>query len=122
MTITDEICPLTESAISTLLAGRQAEAEDHTDDCRRRAVRWPFPGTVELWIPDEEYGQCYTLGTCVDLSTHGVGIRSDRDLPSGMQVDIALHEPENSFHGRAVVRHCSDTKRGFYLVGLQFLF
>jgi hypothetical protein len=38
-----------------------------------------------------------------------------------MELAIAIHEPEVSFHGRAAVRHCTEVEDGYY-VGMQFLF
>lgn len=117
-----EICTLTEDAVATLLSERQARARAKGKKCRRHAARWAFPGTVELWLPDEEYGERYALATSINLSNKGIGIRADDLLTPGTAVGIAVHEPEVSFHGRAVVRHCTDTGRGSYIVGLQFLF
>ena len=54
--------------------------------------------------------------------TRGIGIRADEALTPGVQLGIAVHEPEASFHGRAVVRHCTDTGQGYHIVGLEFLF
>lgn len=120
MDTSTEICPLTQPAIAELLNSRQ-ERGLHDCDCRRRAPRWSFPGTVELWIPRPQ-GDEYTLATSINLSTTGIGIRSDEPLRPGLQVGIAVHEPEVSFHGRAVVRHCTQCPPGYYLAGLEFLF
>ena len=83
--------------------------------------RWPFPGTVELWIPEGDGTERYELATSLNLSLVGVGIRCDESLESGVELAIAIHEPEVSFHGRAVVRHCTEMESDF-LVGLEFLF
>jgi hypothetical protein len=88
---------------------------------RRRAPRWPFPGTVELWIPEADGQERYTLATSLNLSLQGMGMRCDEELSEGTELAIAIHEPEVSFHGRAVVRHCTEFE-GEYLIGLQFLF
>lgn len=121
MTITDEIKPLTKKGISTLLKKRQERA-DGKGKCRREVSRWPFPGTVELWVMGESGMENYKLATCENLSLQGAGIRSDEELAIGLEMGIAIHEPEVSFHGRAVVRHCTETDNGFYTVGLEFLF
>jgi hypothetical protein len=116
-----EICPLSQAAVAQLLTSRLAEHGAASDVCRRSAVRWSFPGTVELWVPGRN-GEEYELATSINLSTSGVGIRLDHALRPGTKLAIAIHEPEVSFHGRAVVRHCTETERGYYLAGLEFLF
>ncbi len=121
MTITDEIRPLTEKAVTTLLKKRQEEAYGK-GNCRREVARWPFPGTVELWVAAESGVEDHQLGTCEDLSVQGAGLRSDIALDVGLEMGIAIHEPEVSFHGRAVVRHCTETEEGYFTVGVEFLF
>jgi hypothetical protein len=117
-----EICPLTQDAVAKLLADRQAKVSDRNHNCRRRAARWTFPGTVELWVPDDTGAEQYSLATSINLSTQGIGIRADEPLKPGLEVGVAIHEPEVSFHGRAVVRHCTETPDETYIVGLQFRF
>ena len=119
---TAEICALRREALASLLAGRQTRALARSAKCRRRVTRWAFPGTVELWLPDEDGGERYVLATSVNLSLKGIGIRCDEGLAPGLAVGIAVHEPEASFHGRAVVRHCTNSGHGFHVVGLQFVF
>jgi len=116
-----EIYPLTEQAIAKLLEGRNTRLPDTKGKARRSVKRWPFPGTVELWIPDEDGLERYALATSLNLSLGGVGIRLDESLPEGMELALAVHEPEVSFHGRAVVRHCTDME-GECLIGLQFVY
>lgn len=121
MSTTTDICPLTEAAITALLKSRQVAEPASGPDGRRHAARWPFPGTVELWIPDENGVEWHRLATTLNMSVEGTGIRCDESLPIGLELALAMHEPEMSLHGRAVVRHCTDIG-GEYLVGLQFLF
>jgi len=83
--------------------------------------RWPFPGTVELWIPQADGTELYTLATSMNLSLQGIGIRCEEPLAPGLELGIAVHEPEVSFHGHAIVRHCTEIQDD-YLVGLQFIF
>lgn len=118
---TAEICPLTEDAVARLLACRVGEQRKPKEEGRRKAVRWPFPATAELWVPDENGLEHYALATALDLSVHGVGIRCEERLAVGLELAIAIHEPEMSFHGRGVVRHCTEIEEE-YLVGLEFLF
>jgi hypothetical protein len=121
MSITTEIQALSRAAITRLLEERDLTLRDTHGPRRRHLVRWPFPGTIELWISRRDGTEDYLLGTSLNLSLEGCGIRCDERLPEGMKVSIAIHEPEISFHGRAVVRHSSRID-GDYLVGLEFVF
>ena len=116
-----EICRLTSEAIAGLLKARNVREPEPGPDGRRRAPRWPFPGTAELWIPDEDGIEYHSLATSLNLSMYGVGIRCDDELTPGLELSIALHEPEVSFHGQARVCHCAEMEDD-YLVGLQFIF
>lgn len=117
-----EFCPLTERAINDLLDRRTTLASRNRAACRRQAQRWPFPGTVELWLPDGRGSDRYVLATSINLSHEGIGIQTEEEIDLGTGVQIAIHEPEVTFHGRAVVRHCTQCDSGEYLLGLQFLF
>ncbi len=117
-----EICPLTREGVAELLSQRQHDNDPSSRNCKRRTPRWAFPSTVELWLPTEGSGERHTLATSINLSTHGIGIRCDEPLEPGLELGIAVHEPEVSFHGRAQVRHCTDTGRGFFIAGLEFVF
>ena len=118
---TSEICALTEDAVAKLLAERAAKAGGSGTNGRRGTPRWPFPGTIELWIPDENSTEQHTLATSLNLSAYGIGIETEDPLPIGLELAIAIHEPELSLHGRAVVRHCTEIEVGYY-VGMQFGF
>jgi hypothetical protein len=124
---TTEICRLTRDALEALLAERSASKPQDRRSGKRGAPRrgtprWPFPGTVELWIPDAAGRQWHSLATSINLSESGLGLRCDEPLEAGTELEVAIHEPEVSFHGRAVVRHCSPGPEDTYVVGLQFLF
>ena len=119
---TIEIFPLTEEAVSELLSEREEINAVCNERARRKHPRWPFPGTVELWIPGDSGPEEHTLATSVNLSRHGMGVRCDQELQPGIKLDIAVHEPEASFHGQAVIRHCTPLPGGQYIIGVQFLF
>ncbi len=117
-----EICALTPEAVAELLTARHQAGKHLNWHGRRNAQRWAFPSTVELWLPDGHGGERYALATSINLSTMGMGLKSDEPIESGTVVGVAIHEPEMSFFGRAVVRHCTETEHGFSIVGLEFVF
>jgi hypothetical protein len=117
-----EFCELCPESIARLLAGRQKNLHPTNWHGRRNAPRWPFPSTVELWVPAPDGEDHYCLATSINLSTTGIGLKVDEPIAAGTELAIAVHEPEMSFHGRAVVRHCTETDRGYSIAGLQFLF
>lgn len=115
-----EIQPLTRASVASFLDGRELFTPDEHAHARRRVPRWPFPGTVELWIPEGD-GERYELASCVNLSVDGLGMLCDEKLPYGMRLGIAFHQPEISFHGHAVVKHIA-RQNGAYYTGVQFLY
>lgn len=121
MSLDTEIRPLSREALEGFLHDRESAAPDDHLGAQRRAPRWPFSWPVELWVPDGTGREEYSLATCRNLSMGGVGVSSDDPIATGQEIPIAIHQPEISFHGRAVVRHCRKTSAGYY-VGLEFLF
>ncbi len=119
-----EIRPLTRQALNGLLISRDRSRRHsgRQDVCRRRVSRWPFPGTAELWVRDDSGIERHRLATCLDLSPSGIGVRVEEALELGTELEIAVHQPEASLHGRAVVRHCEPTSDGEHFVGLEFVF
>ncbi len=115
-----EILPLSRETVAQLLVDRAGIAPSTKGTTRRKVARWPFPGTVELWLPEADGTERYALATSLNLSAEGVGIRCDEPLSPGMELPIAIHEPEISLHGKAVVRHCTDFE-GDFLVGIEFV-
>jgi hypothetical protein len=77
---------------------------------------------VEIWTNNDKGWQNHVLGDCNDLSSAGVGVRCDVPLPVGATLEIAIHQPEASFHGQGIVRHCSPVGKSEYVVGLEFQF
>lgn len=117
----DEIVPLTSEAVRALLQSRQGTEHDDEELGRRQAIRWPFPGAVEIWVPDDAGNEHHVLGTLHDLSEGGMGIRIEVALDSGAEYAVAVHQPEMSLHGRATVRHCTARRSGYH-VGMEFVF
>jgi hypothetical protein len=117
--LTDEFIPISEKAIAAILHDRFGCTDDGQVDPRRRLPRWPFPGTVELWIQDANGEAEHELGRALNLSLGGVGIMIDRELTPGQSFEIAIHQPEATLYGRATVRHCTVTDSGHH-AGLEF--
>lgn len=118
---TANVVPLTEKAVSKLLRSREAARPKNRQAGKRLTPRWPFPGVVELWLPDENGEMQHSLATSINLSLNGIGIRYDETLEPGTEVELAFHEPEMSFHGRAIVRHATKMESD-HLIGMQFVF
>lgn len=118
---TDEFVHLSRQAVQRLLEERQQSdpVPASAGPERRRHPRWPFPAPVELWVPGEDGIDEHVLGTCKDLSCGGVGISCDCELPVGVTLPIAIHQPEVTFHGYAIVRRCMRGPDGYH-VGLEF--
>jgi hypothetical protein len=118
---TEEFIPLTKQTLREILSVRYAARVTSDKDSRRRQPRWPFPGTVELWITNREGHDEHILGRALNLSIAGIGVLMEEYIAEGEQVRIAVHQPEATFLGNALVRHTSLTEHGFR-VGLEFVF
>lgn len=116
-----EFSPLTREAVNELFAARPGFLASLARTCRRRGPRWPFPATVELWVPDEHGVDQHVLATCLNLSRDGIGIRCEEPLSIGTEISVSVHQPEVTLYGRAIVRHRTSISGGWYL-GLQFVF
>jgi len=117
----ERIVKLTPEAIRELIDSQNIKAIAKNPNGQRREERWPFPGTVEVWLPESCYGERHVLATLHNLSPHGLAMRSRRPIQSGTKVSLAIHLPELSSYGHAFIRHCTQAHVG-YLVGVEFLF
>lgn len=117
----EKILKLTPDVIRELLESRRTKSFEKVVDSRREEERWPFPGTVEVWLPDECYGDRHILATLHNLSVGGLAMRTRRPIPTDTRVSFALHQPALSCYGDAIVRHCTRGKIG-YLIGVEFVF
>jgi hypothetical protein len=115
----EKIVKLTPGVIRELLGARQISAESKHPPGKRRHERWPFPGTVEVWLPDGCYGERHHLATLHNLSAIGLAMRTRRPIPTETRISLALHQPELSCYGHAIVRHCTRASVG-YLIGVEF--
>ncbi len=118
---TAELVQLSEKAITRLLNRRTLRGRDTESAGRRVIPRWPFAGTVELWIPGNEDVEELILASADNMGLGGMAVRCDEPLMPGTEYAIAIHQPEVSFQGRAVVCHCRNIEDGFY-IGLEFIF
>ncbi|MGE3182836.1 MAG: PilZ domain-containing protein [Phycisphaerae bacterium] len=116
----EQIVKMTPNAIRELIEARKPQ---DAPDARgvRKADRWPFAGTVEVWLPDDSYGERHVLATLHNLSENGLAMRCRRPIATSTRISLALHQPELSCYVHAVVRHCTRANVG-YLVGVEFLF
>jgi hypothetical protein len=117
----EEIVKLSPEAVLELIDSRHIDAVAKQGQGLRREERWPFPGTVEMWLPESCYGDRHVLATLHNLSPHGLAIRSRRPVPKDTRVSLAIHQPAMSCYGYGVVRHCTRAHVG-YLIGVEFAF
>ena len=117
----EKILKLSPAVLDELLALRRVSMMDKPTVQRRSEERWPFPGTVEVWLPDQCYGDRHLLATLHNLSVSGLAMRTRRVVPTDTRISLAIHQPEMSCYGDAIVRHCTRAPVG-YLVGVEFLF
>lgn len=115
----EEIVKLTPDSIRELLNLRAVPAVSKHGPGGRREERWPFPGTVEIWLPDDCYGERHILATMHNLSPSGLAMRTRRPIATDTRVSLALHQPEMSCYGHGIVRHCTRANVG-YLIGVEF--
>lgn len=117
----ERILRLSPDVVRDLIETRARKTQSKHPAGHRSTERWPFPGTVEVWLPDDCYGERHVLATLHNLSVGGLAMRTRRPIPSDTRLSLALHQPELSCYGHAMVRHCTRAPIG-YLVGVEFLF
>ena len=117
----EEIVRLTPDAVRELIDAHRVEAVPKQGPGLRREERWPFPGTVELWLPESCYGERHVFATLHNLSPHGLAMRARRPVAKDTRISLAIHLPARSCYGNGVVRHCTRAHVG-YLIGMEFTF
>lgn len=120
---TDEFIKISQTAIEQLLIERYGHEQTDMHDRRRAQQRWPFPGTIELWLPETDAAdgdQAHVLGRVLNLSTGGIGALLDEPVDIEQTLTAAIHQPEATLYGDVIVRHCAPTAHGYH-VGLQFV-
>jgi len=118
---TSEFVKLTPETAAALIISQIRDRAFSEPLGQRRKPRWPFPGTVELWLPDEAESERHIFGTAINISADGIAVRCDEKPTIGTACAIAIHLAEATYHGRAVVRHVTQTSRD-YILGVQFTF
>jgi hypothetical protein len=118
---TDEIVKLTRKELHNLIVSQgEAERYKFTGRDRRMNPRCMFPAMVEVW-PANGDGTEHWLGICQNLSMNGLGMVCDCSFEPDTAIEISVHLFEASIYGKAFVRHCTKTPRG-YLIGVEFNF
>ncbi len=117
----EKIVKLTPESVRELIDSRHVHSVSKQPPGQRKEDRWPFPGAVEVWLPDDCYGERHVLATLHNLSPNGLAMRARHPVPVNARVSLAIHEPELSSYGRAIVRHCTRAQAG-YLIGVEFEF
>ncbi len=113
-----EFVALNAESIQRLIEANRDARTDRRGAERRKQQRWPFPGTVQFWVRDAIGDEYEIYATCENLNENGLGVVCERSLEVGTSLPIAIHQPEATYHGQGVVRHCTPTKGG-YFVGLE---
>ncbi len=116
-----EICPLTREAVAEVLSAQVRDETPSPETGQRKTPRWPFPGTVQMWLTDEHGDEQHLFATCLNLSLNGLGMLCEEPLSPGQELPIAIHQPLASLQGRAIVRHCTANDAGYY-IGMEFIF
>ncbi|MBK9119839.1 MAG: PilZ domain-containing protein [Phycisphaerales bacterium] len=117
----EKILKISPQVIEDLIETNRVKAIPKCAPGSRREERWPFPGTVEVWLPEQCYGERHVLATLHNLSPHGLAMRARRPVDRDTKISLAIHQPEMSCYGHAIVRHCTQAHVG-YLIGVEFLF
>lgn len=118
-TVADEFVTISEEVVFKLLSERYGYTEEGFRDGQRARPRWPFPGTVELWLTDPSGEESYLLARALNLSPGGVGILVEEPMDPDRRLRVCIHQPEMTLMGDVVVRHCNAIENGYHC-GLQF--
>ena len=101
-----EFVALDARTIQELLTSGREKASDRRGPERRRVERWPFPATVQLRVKTRSGEEVEIIGTCENMNESGIGVTCERPFEVGLRLPISIHQPEATYHGEGVVRHC----------------
>ena len=73
-----------------------------------------------MWVRNRAGEEMELLATCHNLNSWGIGVICELMLEEGTQLPIAIHQPEATYHGTGVVRHCTSSD-GEYFVGIELV-
>lgn len=117
----ERIVRITPDVVRELLEAHRTDAQSKQPAGKRIEDRWPFPGTVEVWLPNDCYGERHLLATLHNLSAGGLAMRTRRPVQTDTRISLAVHLPQLTCYGHALVRHCTRAAVG-YLIGVEFVF
>jgi hypothetical protein len=84
---------------------------------KRRDIRQPIAGKLRVLWEDSEGKPQICIAELVDISSKGLKIRVDLQMPP--RTDVSVNDRERGIMGRGCVRYCRFEK-GKYSVGLEF--
>jgi hypothetical protein len=114
-----EFIALNKKTIAKLMDERRS-SQGKSGGCRRRVPRWPFLAPVQIWADNGAGEELEYSATCHDLNENGIGLYCERSFEVGVRVPLAIHQPEATYHGEGVIRHCAPSN-GEYFLGVEFL-
>ena len=114
-----EFVALSSNAILKLVEDRKRADRRASQRTRRRIARWPFPGPVQVWSGEEDGEEEQVFGTCRNLNENGIGFYCERSFEAGTKITVAIHQPEATYQGKGVVRHCTKSDEE-YFIGMEF--
>lgn len=84
----------------------------------RRDSRLAYKGKISLIWANDHGEPCARNGECIDVSSRGIKIKLDDQIPARTVVTVRAREL--ALHGSASVRSC--TRSGVrYILGLEFV-
>jgi PilZ domain len=83
----------------------------------RRHARDPIDGSLRILWEDADGHERVSQAKIVDISPHGIGLRSDLAIP--LRSPISCNDEKLGIRGRGTVRHCTYV-RGKYQIGVEF--
>lgn len=85
---------------------------------RRTETRHPHTRPVRIFLSDDDVISAFSK----NLSTHGIGIVADRELPAGTIATLSIHCTSGPpVDLRCEVRWCDNFGHGWWLTGWKFL-
>ena len=75
---------------------------------------------MQFWVTDAAGEETQVLATCDNMNEQGIGVLCGRPLEVGMNLPIAIHQPDATYHGHGVVRHCTPWKNE-YFIGIELV-